>query len=143
LTEAVRIVARVTGQAQVSAGGVCYLGYHVVWCPKYRRAVLGGGVGARRGELIRAKAGEHGWRMVALEIMSDHVHLFVEAHPSGSPSHVANQFKGFASRRLRAGFPHLRSRLSALWSQSYFAPTAGAISAETACQYNGMQTGRR
>ena len=29
-------------EAQVSAGGVYDLGYHVVWCPKYRRPVLAG-----------------------------------------------------------------------------------------------------
>jgi len=27
---------------QVSSGGVDNLGYHVVWCPKYRRPVLAG-----------------------------------------------------------------------------------------------------
>ena len=119
MTEAVRIVTRVTGQVQVSAGGVCDLGYHVVWCPKYRRPVLAGRLAGRCEELIRARASGHGWRMVALEIMPDHVHLFVKAHRSGSPSRIASQFKGFTSRWLRAGFPHLRSRLPALWSRSY------------------------
>jgi putative transposase len=38
------------------------LGLHVVWCPKYRRAVLVGDVASRLRELIEAKAVEHGWR---------------------------------------------------------------------------------
>ena len=84
--------------------GCTSLGYHVVWCPKYRRPVLAGRVAARCEELIRAKASEHGWRIVALEIMPDHVHLFVKAHPSDSPSRIASQFKGLTSRRLRAEF---------------------------------------
>jgi putative transposase len=96
---------------QVSAGGVNDLGYHVVWCPVDRRAVLGGLADARCGELIGARASERGWRM--LEIMPGHVHLFVKAHPSDSPSRVTIQFKGFTSRQLRAGFPHLRSHLPA------------------------------
>jgi REP element-mobilizing transposase RayT len=99
------MVARVTWQVRVSAGGVRDLGYHVVWCPKYRRPVLGGPVAARCEELIRARASEHGWPIAALEIMSDHVHLFVKAHPSHSPSHVARQFKGLTSRRLRDRVP--------------------------------------
>gem|GEM_PF-5147377 len=40
------------------AGGAYDLGYHVVWCPKYRRAVLIGPVRGRLDMLIRAKCGE-------------------------------------------------------------------------------------
>ena len=32
---------------QVFPGGVHDLGYHVVWCPKYRSAVLAGSIGER------------------------------------------------------------------------------------------------
>jgi REP-associated tyrosine transposase len=135
LTEVVRIVARVTGQAQVSASGVYELGYHDVWCPKYRWPVLAGRVAARCKELIRAKASEHSWRMVALEIMPDHVRLFVKAHLSDSPSRIVNQFKGSTSRRLRAEFPHL----PALWSRSSSAATVGAVSAETVRRHGGTQ----
>ena len=101
------MVARVTRQVKASAGGVCDLGYHVVWCPRYRRRVLAGRVAAWCEDLIRARARGRGWRMVTLEIMPDHVRLVVTAHPSHSPSRVASQFKGFISRRLRAG---LRTR---------------------------------
>jgi putative transposase len=79
---------------------------------------------------------------VALEIMPGHVYPFVKAHPSGSPSPIASQLKDFTSRRLRAGFPHLRSRLPAWWSWSYCAATAGAVGAETGCWYTGTQDGQ-
>jgi putative transposase len=125
----VPIVARVTRQVQVSAGGVF-------------DPVLDGRVAARCEELIRAKAAERGWRIVALEIMPDHVHLFVKAHRSDCPFRVASQFKAFISRRLRAEFPHLRPRLPALWSRSYFAATAGAVCAETVRRYIGTQNER-
>ena len=42
------------------SGGVYDLGLHVVWCPKYRRRVLGGRVAARLRELIEQKATERG-----------------------------------------------------------------------------------
>ena len=113
-----------------------------MWCPKYRRAVLRGRVGACCEELIRAKADEYGWRIVALEIVPDHVHLFVKAHLPGSPSRVASQFKGFTSRQLPAEFPNLRSRLPTLWLWSYFAATVGAVSAETVRQYIGTRNER-
>jgi putative transposase len=138
LTEVVRIVARVTGQVQVSAGGVYEPRYHVVWCPKYRWPVLAGRVAARCRDLIRAKAGEPSWRIVAVEIMPDHVRLFVRAHLSDSPSPIANQFKGLTSRRLRAEFPHL----PALWSRPYSAAMVGAVSAETVRRHGGTQNER-
>ena len=96
------MVAHVTRQVKVSAGGVCGLGYHVVCCPKYRRPVLAGRVAARCQEAIHAKASGRGWRAGGLEIMPGHVRLSVKAHPSHSPSRVASQFKGFNSRWLRA-----------------------------------------
>ncbi|WP_456094165.1 IS200/IS605 family transposase [Nonomuraea fuscirosea] len=123
--------------------GVAYdLGYHVVWCPKYRRPVLEGRVKDRLEELIRAKADEPGWEIVALEVMPEHVHLFVKSHPKNSPSYVANQFKGFTSHHLRAEFPHLRSPLPTLWSRSYFVATVGAVPAETVQRYIDTQDER-
>jgi putative transposase len=88
-------------------------------CAKYRRPVLADAVSTRCEELIRARAGEHGWRIVSLEVTADRVHLFVKTHPADSPSYVANQLKGFTSGVLRQEFPHLRSRLPALRSRSY------------------------
>lgn len=122
-------------RVRASAGGVYDIGYHVVWCPKYRRPVLAGQVRDRCDELIRQKAAEHDWEVVALEIMPDHVHLFARTHPADSPSYVANQFKGFTSRVLRAEFPHLKSRLPTLWSRSFFVASVGAVSEKTVQQY--------
>jgi putative transposase len=90
LTEAVRIVARVTSELQSWAGGVYDIGYRVVCCPKCRRLVVADGVAARDERLIRAKDRGHGWPIVALEIVLDHRHLFVKANWSDSPSRVAN-----------------------------------------------------
>ncbi|MEU8360019.1 IS200/IS605 family transposase [Nonomuraea sp. NPDC048882] len=97
--------------------------------------MLGGRVKARLEERIRVKAAEQGWEIVALEVMPDHVHLFVKPHPKNSPSYVANQFKGFTSHHLRAEFAHLRSQFPALWSRSCFVATVGAVSAETVRRY--------
>lgn len=138
MTEAVRIVARVTSEMQVSAGGVYGLGCRVVWGPKYRRPVLAG----RCKGLIRAKAAENGWRIVALEIMPDHVHLLVEAHTCDCPSWVADQVKGRAWWWLRAEFPRPRSQLLVLWSWPYFAATVGAVYVETVRRYRSTQDGR-
>ncbi|MFF0246583.1 IS200/IS605 family transposase [Streptosporangium sandarakinum] len=120
-----------TRQARTSLGAAYDLGYHVVWCPKYRRPVLGGRVKDRLEELIRAEADEHGWEIAVLEVMPDHVRLLVKPTLKNSPSYVADQFRGFTSHHLRAEFAHLRSQLPTPWSRSYCVATAGAVSAET------------
>ncbi|TLP58929.1 IS200/IS605 family transposase [Microbispora triticiradicis] len=111
------------------------LGHHVVWCPKYRRPVLGGRAKDRREELIRATAGEHGCQIMALDVVSDQVHLFVTPNPKSAPAYVANQFPGFTSHHPRAGFPHPRSPLPTPWSRSCFVATVGAVPAETVRRY--------
>ena len=81
--------------------------------------------------LLYQKAQELEVTIEALEIMPDHVHLFIESDPTEAPQRLANQFKGYTSRRLCQKFPQLRSRLPSLWSRSYSVGTIGHVSEET------------
>lgn len=125
-----------------TAGAVYNLHYHLVWCPKYRRPVLVGAVETRLKELLAEKAATMDMQIESLEVMPDHVHLFVAAPPTDAPQHLANQFKGYTSRVLRQEFPHLRTRLPTLWSRSYYVGSAGHVSAETIKQYIAAQKER-
>jgi putative transposase len=116
-------------------GSVSTMTYHFVWCPKFRRKVLVGAIEARLAVLIRKKCEELYCEIVALEIMPDHVHLFLKAPPTHAPQHIANQLKGFTSHELRKEFPVLKSRLPSLWSRSYYVGSAGAVSAATIQKY--------
>lgn len=125
-----------------NAGAVYSLKYHVVWCPKYRRAVLVGGVADRLRELLAEKAAELGMTIHALEVMPDHVHLFVESDPTRCVAEIVNRLKGATSRVLRSEFPPLRSRLPTLWSRSYYAGSVGHVSAATIARYIAEQKGK-
>lgn len=114
-----------------SAHVVHNLKYHVIWCTKYRRNVLSGVVELRLKELIMQKATTIGLTVHEMEVMPDHVHLFVEARPIDSVHLIAGQLKGYTSRMLREEFPVLRSRLPTLWTRSYYAESVGHISEET------------
>lgn len=113
--------------------------YHFVWCPKYRRKVLVGPVETTLRRLIAAKVAELYCEIVALEVMPDHVHLFLKAPPTHAPQHIANQIKGYTSHELREKFPVLKSRLPSLWSRSYYVGSAGAVSAATIQKYIEQQ----
>ena len=96
---------------RTNAGTVFSLKYHLVWCPKYRRKVLVAPVDNRLKELIAETAEEHGMTVHTMEVMPDHVHLFVEADPTLSVAEIVNRFKGRSSRILRREYASLRSRL--------------------------------
>lgn len=120
-------------------GSVSTLTYHFVWCPKYRRKVLVGRVEHALRSLIVAKAAELYCEIVALEVMPDHVHLFLKAPPTHAPQHIANQIKGYTSHELREKFPALKSRLPSMWSRSYYVGSAGTVSAATIQKYIEQQ----
>ena len=125
-----------------NAGAVFTLKYHLVWCPKYRRPVLEGRVAARLRVLLRVKAKEFEWTFHALEIMPDHVHLFVETDPRWCPAEVAQRLKGYTSHVLRGEFACLRSRLPTLWSRSYFIATVGSVTDSAVRKYIESQKGK-
>lgn len=111
------------------------IGYHLIWCPKYRRKVLVGNVEVRLKELLYQKANELGINIDALEVMPDHTHLFIKSSPVLSPHYIVQQLKGYTSHELRQEFAHLRSRLPTLWTRSYYCESVGHISEETVRRY--------
>lgn len=68
--------------------------YHLVWCPKRRKAVLGGDIAKDCRALIEQKCAERGWQIVELAIQPDHIHLFVRVWPSDSAATVVKECKG-------------------------------------------------
>ena len=124
-----------------NAGAVFSLKHHIVWCPKYRRSVLTPPLDARLKALLAEVAAEHGMTIHAIEVMPDHVHLFIESDPTLCVAEIVNRLKGRTSRVLRQEFPSLRSRLPTLWSRSYFAATVGTVSEATIRRYIEAQKG--
>jgi putative transposase len=58
-----------------------------------------------------------------LQLMPDHVHVFVSVPPNLAPHRLPNQLNGFTSRMLR------------LWSRSYHIGTIGPVAAKTINAY--------
>ena len=55
-----------------SAHCIYNLGYHIIWCPKYRRKVLVDGIDERLKELLNEKAAALGITIEKMEVMPDH-----------------------------------------------------------------------
>jgi len=117
------------------------LKYHLIWVPRRRRKVLVGAVAHRLEELLREKAEELEVGIEHLAIQPDHLHMFVDAPPSLAVSQLVYRFKGYTSRVLRQGFPHLR-KMPSMWTTAYFASTAGRVSETTIRKYIEAQSTR-
>ena len=124
-----------------SNSAVFNIGYHLIWCPKYRRKVLVGNVEARLKELLYTKAQEIWTQISQMEVMPDHLHLFVKSTPVNSPHYIVQQLKGFTSRTLRQEFKSLL-RLPSLWTRSYYCESVGHISEATVRKYIEEQKGK-
>lgn len=111
--------------------------YHVVWCPKYRQALLTGAVAKALGDMLDAICSENGWPVIAKEIQPDHIHLFLTIPPAIAVANAVKVLKGTTARKLFVQFPKLKERLwnAHLWSPSYYVGSSGNVSAETIQRY--------
>jgi putative transposase len=118
------------------------IGYHLIWCPKYRRKVLVDTIEKRLKDLLIEKAIEIDVSIEQMEVMPDHVHLFVKTPPTNAPHYIVQQLKGYTSRILRQEYGSLRSKLPTLWTRSYYCESVGHISEETIKRYISDQKNR-
>jgi len=120
---------------------VFLVNYHLIWCPKRRRKILVGPIRDRLIRIINESAPELESEVLALEVMPDHLHLFLSATPQWAPDRLVGRLKGESARRLRKEFPELL-RMPSLWTRSFFCSTAGNVSSETIQRYIAEQTTR-
>jgi putative transposase len=113
---------------------VFMINYHLIWCPKRRRRILVGPLKRRLEQIIRETAPELESEILAVEIMPDHLHLFLSATPQWAPNQLVGRIKGKSARLLRHEFPELL-RMPSLWTRSFFCSTAGNVSSETIARY--------
>ncbi|BAI91453.1 IS200/IS605 family transposase [Limnospira platensis] len=100
---------------------------HLVWIPKRRKKVLVSNVKLRLAAILNEVARENEWRLKALEIAPDHVHVLVEHGSQVAIHQIVKAMKVRSSRLLRQEFPHL-CKLPSLWTRAYFYDTTGKVS---------------
>jgi putative transposase len=73
---------------------------------KYRKPILKGKVKDVLRTIINGICYDIRLNMLALEIMPDHLHLFVGARPTHHPADIVKRLKGNTSIQLRRCFIH-------------------------------------
>ena len=118
-------------------GYVYSLQYHIVWCTKYRRKVLTAGADEDCKQLLLDLAEEYGFRIPAMEVMPDHVHVLIDAKPQFYISDMVKIMKGTLARRLFLLHPEMKEKLwgGHLWNPSYCVVTVSGRSREQVEEY--------
>ena len=112
--------------------------YHLVWSPKYRKAILQGTIAARLRELFTEIAEAYDITIEEIEVRVDHVHIFCSFPPRLSISQVITRFKSLSARAIFKEHPQVKKQLwgGQFWEDGYFARTVGdKVTAEVIKKY--------
>ena len=94
--------------------------------------------------IAREVAAEMDVEIIEMETDQDHIHLLVSVDPQWGINRLVKALKGRSSRLLRTEFPHLRRKLTTMWSNSYFVTTVGGAPLAAVKQYiENQQTSER
>jgi len=103
------------------------LKYHIVWIPKYRKIIFREEIAKRLKEIFQGIAERYEFEIDTMEVMEDHVHLFLSAPPRYAPSEIVQIMKSVSAKKVFQEFPALREDLwgGELWSDGYFVRSTG------------------
>lgn len=125
-------------------GYVYSLQYHIVWCTKYRKQLFVSGLEEEVKGHLKEVAEYLQARIIAMEVMPDHVHLLLDCKPQFRPSDAIKIFKGNTARWLFLAHPELKKQLwgGHMWNPSYFVATVSDRSLEQVERYIRQQKTR-
>ena len=112
--------------------------YHIIWCPKFRFDVLEGDAESGLKKILEDICRRYGYSIKALEVMSDHIHIFVDCLQTVAPCDVVRTLKSISAVEMFKAFPKLKkfySRCGVLWSRGYFISSVGHVSEVTVKRY--------
>ena len=116
--------------------------YHLVWKP-YKAKPLFKNLQFKKvcEGALRLVAFRFGFKVYELQVMPDHLHLFVECPKTMSVSKAFQLFKGISSRVLRRNFSYLRDNMPRLWSRGKFYRSVGNVSWDVIQNYISSSQG--
>lgn len=115
------------------------INYHIVFCPKRRKSILIGDIVSDLESIIHQAAQEAKVKVENIQIMPDHVHIFISTSPAIAPHQIVKRIKGKSANILMKKY---KIKLPALWSSSYYCGTVGYVSESVVKSYIDNQKGK-
>ena len=108
--------------------------YLIIWGPKFRCD----GMDETLKKILSEVCDASGYIIKALEVMPDHIHIFIDVPQTVAPCDVVRTIKSISAIEFFKAFPELKqfyARCGVLWSRGYFVSTVGHISETTVIKY--------
>jgi putative transposase len=99
------------------------LKYHVVWVTKYRYNKFFGQVEKDTKEALKQIALDYDWEIEEMEMMPDHIHLYISTEVTDRPCDVVKRLKEESSKQMGKKYPYLKNKKGAVWARGYFITT--------------------
>ena len=112
--------------------------YHIIWCPKFRFSGLKGDVENTLKQILQKICYDYNYHIKALEVMPDHIHIFVDVPQTVAPCDVVRTLKSISAIELFKVYSQLKkfyAGCGALWAGGYFVSTVERISESTVVKY--------
>lgn len=112
--------------------------YHIIWCPKFRFSIIKNNIESCLKEILQDIASKYDYEIFEMEVMPDHIHIFLGTKPTVAPTDVVRTLKSISAIELFKKYPKLKqfySKCGSLWSKGYFVSTIGKASEETIRKY--------
>ena len=112
--------------------------YHIIWCPKFRFSVLNNSIDQSLKTILKQICDTYSYQIKALEVMPDHIHIFVDCPQTVAPCDIVRTLKSISAIELFRIYPELKAfyaRCGRLWSRGYFVSSVGHISETTVKKY--------
>jgi len=113
--------------------------YHLVLIPKYRHKAFADAQVKKTCEIVLCDIAKQLNCVVhAIEVMDDHIHLFLDIDYRQALPNLFQRLKGTSARVLLLYFPELRKKYfwgGHLWSKGKFFRSVGCVTDETVKRY--------
>ena len=89
-------------------------------------------------QILQKICNDYKYKIKALEVMPDHIHIFIDVPQTVAPCDVVRTLKSISAIELFKVFPKLKqfyAKCGVLWSRGYFVSTVGHISEATVIKY--------
>jgi putative transposase len=88
------------------------INYHIMFCPKFRHKIIKGLVEDVVKQLIQEICNTYGYTLIQMEVMPDHLHIFLSAPPTVAPTAIVTKLKASPPTRYLPPFRISRKAIS-------------------------------
>ncbi len=124
---------------------VSEIGYHLVWCTKFRHPVLKGFIEVETKKILAQTCITYGWKCPSVEVMPDHVHMYITCNHTIAPYQIVQALKSISAIYIFEKFPKLKGQKfwgTGLWSLGCYYSTVGKLSEQKIIKYISTQKTR-